>query len=274
MHAEYTVRAAQAGKHVLSEKPMANTPAECRQMIEASRQAQRKLMVAYRVRYEPYNQALIKVARDKEFGPLKVVLSDHGFNIGDPAQWRLKRAMAGGGSLMDIGIYSLNAARYVTGEEPTEVSAMEYTTPNDPRFAEVEETINFQLRFPSGVLANCSSSYGAPFNRIRVVGTNGWAELEPATSYGGLRMRAGTYTKVEERHPPRGRPLREGDGPPLAVRDRQHRAADAGRRGPEGPHGDDGDLRGGQEREDRQALIGQGNCRGGGHREGGQTRRR
>jgi len=202
MHAEYTVRAAQAGKHVLSEKPMATTPAECRQMIEASRQAQRKLMVAYRVRYEPYNQALIKVARDKEFGPLKVVLSDHGFNIGDPAQWRLKRAMAGGGSLMDIGIYSLNAARYVTGEEPTEVSALEYTTPKDPRFAEVEETINFQLRFPSGVLANCTSSYGAPFNRIRAVGTNGWAELEPATSYAGLRMRAGTYTKVEERLQP------------------------------------------------------------------------
>jgi glucose-fructose oxidoreductase len=199
MHAEYTVRAARAGKHVLCEKPMANTPAECQQMIEASRQAQRKLMVAYRVRYEPYNQALIKVVRDKEFGPLKVVLSDHGFNIRDPNQWRLKRAMAGGGSLMDIGIYSLNAARYVTGEEPIEVNAMEYTTPNDPRFAEVEETITFQLRFPSGVLAQCSSSYGAPFNRIRVVGTDGWAELEPATSYGGLRMRAGTYTKVEER---------------------------------------------------------------------------
>jgi predicted dehydrogenase len=202
MHAEYTMRAARAGKHVLCEKPMANTPADCQQMIDESRQAQRKLMVAYRVRYEPYNQALIKVVRDKEFGPLKVVLSDHGFNIGNPGQWRLKRAMAGGGSLMDIGIYSLNAARYVTGEEPVEINAMEYTTPNDPRFAEVEETINFQLRFPSGVLANCSSSYGAPFNRIRVVGTNGWAELDPATSYGGLRMRAGTYAKVEERiHP-------------------------------------------------------------------------
>jgi glucose-fructose oxidoreductase len=202
MHAEYTIRAARAGKHVLSEKPMATTPAECRQMIDAARQAQRKLMVAYRVRYEPFNQALIKVARDKEFGPLKIVLSDHGFNIGDPTQWRLKRAMAGGGSLMDIGIYSLNASRYITGEEPVDVNAMEYTTPNDPRFAEVEETINFQLRFPSGVLANCGSSYGAPFNRIRVVGANGWAELDPATSYSGLRMRAGNYSKVEERMQP------------------------------------------------------------------------
>ena len=202
MHAEYTIRAARAGKHVLCEKPMANTPAECRQMIDASRQADRKLMVAYRARYEPFNQALITSVRDHEFGPLKVVLSEHGFNIGNPDQWRLKRAMAGGGSLMDIGIYSLNAARYVTGEDPTEVTAVQYSTPNDPRFAEVEETINFQLRFPSGVLANCVSSYGAPFNRIRAVGQNGWIELEPATSYSGLRMRAGSRSKIEERMQP------------------------------------------------------------------------
>ena len=108
------------------------------------------------------------------------MLADAGFPIGDPTQWRLKKDMAGGGSLMDIGIYALNASRYLTGEEPVEVSAMEYTTPGDPRFREVEETITFQLRFPSGVLANCTSSYGAPFNRFRVVGTKGWAELEPA----------------------------------------------------------------------------------------------
>jgi glucose-fructose oxidoreductase len=202
MHAEYSVRASRAGKHVLCEKPMANTPGECRQMIDAARQAKRKLMVAYRVRYEPYNQALIKSVREKEFGPLKVVLSEHGFNIGDPTQWRLKKAMAGGGSLMDIGIYSLNAARYVTGEEPVEVSAMLYSTPNDPRFVEVEENITFQLRFPSGVLANCVSSYGAPFNRIRAVSADGWIELEPATSYGGLRMRASTRGRpVDREHP-------------------------------------------------------------------------
>jgi glucose-fructose oxidoreductase len=159
-------------------------------------------MVAYRLHYEPYNQALIKVVRDQEFGPLKVVLADAGFPIGDPTQWRLKRDMAGGGSLMDIGIYALNAARYLSGEEPSEVSAMEYTTPGDPRFREVEETITFQLRFPSGVLANCTSSYGAPFNRFRVVGTKGWAELEPALIYSGLQMRAGTWGRVESREQP------------------------------------------------------------------------
>lgn len=203
MHAEYTIRAHKAGKHVLSEKPMANTPAECEAMIAAARQAGKKLMVAYRCRYEPFNQEMIKMAREQTLGPVKVVVADHGFNIGDPRQWRLNRALAGGGSLMDIGIYSLQAARYVTGEEPTELCAMSYSTPGDERFKEVEETINFQLRFPSGALANCTSSYGfAGQNRYRVIATKGWFELEPATSYTGLRMKVRTATGLEERNLP------------------------------------------------------------------------
>jgi predicted dehydrogenase len=203
MHAEYTVRGLAAGKHVLTEKPMANTPAECQQMIDAARSAVRKLMVAYRCRYEPYNQEAIRMARSRELGPTKVILADHGFNIGDPTQWRLKKDLSGGGSLMDIGIYSLQAARYLSGEEPSAVSAMMYNTPDDSRFREVEETINFQLRFPSGVLANCSSSYGySGQNRYRFVGTEGWLELEPATSYRGLRMRVHRGNVTEERELP------------------------------------------------------------------------
>jgi predicted dehydrogenase len=200
MHAEYTIRAHQAGKHVLSEKPMANTPADCQAMIDAARKANRKLMVAYRCRYEPFNQEMIRMARAKELGPTKVIVADHGFNIGDPKQWRLKKELAGGGSLMDIGIYSLQAARYITGEEPSEVNAVMYNTPGDERFKEVEETINFQLRFPSGALANCTSSYGyAGQNRYRVIGTNGWFELEPATGYSGQRLRIRRGDAVEEK---------------------------------------------------------------------------
>ena len=200
MHAEYTIRAHKAGKHVLCEKPMANTPADCQAMIDAARAASRKLMVAYRVRYEPFNQEMIRMAREQELGPVKVVVADHGFNIGDPKQWRLKKDLAGGGSLMDIGIYSLQAARYVTGEEPVELTALSHTTPGDERFKEVEETINFQLRFPSGALANCTSSYGyAGQNRYRVIATRGWFELEPATSYSGLRMKVRKGNAVEER---------------------------------------------------------------------------
>ena len=205
MHAEYTIRGVQAGKHVLSEKPMANTPGDCQAMIDAARKAGQKLMVAYRCRYEPFNKEMIRMAREQELGPVKVIVADHGFNIGDPTQWRLKKEFAGGGSLMDIGIYSLQAARYVTGEEPVEINAVTYTTPGDVRFKEVEETINFQLRFPSGVLANCTSSYGyAGQNKYRVIATKGWFELEPATSYTGLRMKIRRNNATEDRDlPPR-----------------------------------------------------------------------
>lgn len=198
MHAEYTIRAAKAGKHVLTEKPMANTPDDCRQMIDACRSANRKLMVAYRCRYEPYNMTAIKMVRDGEIGPLKVIVTDHGFNIG-PNEWRLNAKLAGGGSLMDIGIYGLQAARYLSGEEPAEISAQTHSTPGDPRFKEVEETVVFQLRFPSGVLANCSSSYGAGgVNRYRAVGAKGWLDLEPATSYTGLRLRVRKGNATQE----------------------------------------------------------------------------
>jgi glucose-fructose oxidoreductase len=201
MHAEYTIRALKAGKHVLCEKPMANTPAECDQMIAAATAANRKLMVAYRVRYEPYNQAMIRMAREdsEEMGPTRIVLADAGFNIGNPDQWRLRKAMAGGGSLMDVGIYALNAARYLTGEEPVAVNAMMHSTPGDPRFREVEENINFQLEFPSGILANCGSSYGVNFNRFRVFKPRGSFELDPGSSYTGLRMRVFRGGRIEER---------------------------------------------------------------------------
>jgi glucose-fructose oxidoreductase len=200
MHAEYTIRALKAGKHVLCEKPMANTPEECEQMIAAAKAATRKLMVGYRVRYEPFNQALIAYARETaDAGPTRVILADAGFNIGDPKQWRLRKQMAGGGSLMDIGIYALNATRYLTGEEPVAVNAMLHSTPGDPRFVEVEENVTFQLRFPSGILANCTSSYGGNFNRFRVTKPRGSAELDPASSYTGLRMRVFRGGAIEER---------------------------------------------------------------------------
>jgi predicted dehydrogenase len=132
-----------------------------------------------------------------------VILADAGFPIGDPNQWRLRKDLSGGGSLMDIGIYALNAARYISGEEPTEINALMYTTPGDPRFKEVEETVNFQLRFPSGVIANCTSSYGYfPQSRYRAIGTKGWVELDPATWYDGLRMRVSRGDGIEERFLP------------------------------------------------------------------------
>ena len=199
MHAEYTIRGLQAGKHVLCEKPMANSSAECRQMIDAAKKADRKLMIAYRCHYEPYNKEAIRIARAHELGPTQMILADAGFAAGDPAQWRLHKALSGGGSMMDIGIYALNAARYLTGEEPTEVNAMSFTDRNDPRFKEVESNVIFQLRFPSGVIANCSSSYSYFHqSHYRVMGTEARLEMDPATWYSGNRMWIERGNKIEQ----------------------------------------------------------------------------
>ena len=190
LHRVFTERAAKAGKHVMCEKPMATSAADCEAMIAACKKAGRKLMIGYRSRFQAHNIEAIKLIRDGAIGPVRHISTDHGFTIGDPTQWRLKKALSGGGSLMDIGIYSLNAARYLTGEEPVAVNAIESTDRSNPRFKEVEDIINFQLLFPSGATAQCGSAYTANFNRYRITGPKGFIELDPATSYQGQTMRA------------------------------------------------------------------------------------
>ncbi|MEH2213416.1 Gfo/Idh/MocA family protein [Nostoc sp.] len=203
MHREYTVRGAKAGKHILCEKPMATTVEDAQQMIDACKQADRKLMIAYRCQYEPHHRAMIQMIRSKELGTVKVIQADNGQNQGgDLNHWRLKRALAGGGSLPDVGIYCLNATRYLTGEEPIAISAQIFSTPGDPRFKEVEESVTFQLRFPSGILGICSTSYGFhEGRRFRVFGSDAWGQLDPAFSYSGLRMmvsrKSPTYSMAE-----------------------------------------------------------------------------
>jgi len=186
MHAEYTIRAAKAGKHVICEKPMAVSVAECQAMIDACEAANRKLYIGYRLHYEPHNVEAMRLGQENVFGDMKYIHNAFGFRIGDPTQWRLKKALAGGGALMDVGIYALQAARYVTGEEPVEVTAQEYKT--DPvKFAEVDETLTWQLTFPSGCVANCSTSYAARAERLYAAAENGWLELRPAYGYGGIQ---------------------------------------------------------------------------------------
>ena len=190
MHAEYTIRAAQAGKHVLCEKPMATSSADCEKMIAASRKANRKLMIAYRCRLEPTNLRAAQLIRDGCVGKLQVIDTGFGFTIA-PGEWRLNKAMAGGGPMVDVGIYSLQACRYLSGEEPVEVSANWSVIDRDGRFTQVEENLNWIMRFPSGVLATCYTSYGANCgNTYRATGSKGWVELGPAFSYEGIRMRS------------------------------------------------------------------------------------
>uniref|UniRef100_UPI0035CA93B7 Gfo/Idh/MocA family protein n=1 Tax=uncultured Sphingomonas sp. TaxID=158754 RepID=UPI0035CA93B7 len=204
MHAEYTIRAARAGKHVLCEKPMAVSVAECEAMIAACKAADRKLMIGYRCHFEAYNLEAMRLARSGAAGKIRYVRSEHGFVQRDPAKWRLKRALSGGGSLMDMGIYSLQAARYMTGEEPIAVTARESTDRTDPRFHEVEDIIDWTLEFPSGAIASCQSMYSANQNHILLMGDQGRIELEPATRYDGNHMWLGKDAREREVTPPSG----------------------------------------------------------------------
>ena len=163
MHREYVERAAAAVKHVLCEMPMATSSVDARAMVAACDKAAVKLMIAYRIQYETYNRRLMSFVREKTFGRLVGMSAVNVQSAGQNGaqQWRHKRAMSGGGSLPDIGLYCLNTARALTGEEPSEVFAWTYAPPGDPRFAEVEQTVSFQLRFPSNFIAHCFASYGA-----------------------------------------------------------------------------------------------------------------
>lgn len=204
MHADYTIRAAKAGKHVMCEKPMAVSVAECEAMIAACKAAGKKLMIGYRCHFEATNLEAIRLRASGAIGQSKYFRSEHGFVQGDPSRWRLKRALSGGGSLMDIGIYALNASRYMTGEEPIALYAHEVTDRNDPRFHEVEDRIEFELEFPSGVIASCMSMYSANQNHILMVGDRGRIDMEPATRYSGNRLWTGGDGRETAITPPAG----------------------------------------------------------------------
>lgn len=188
MHCEYTQRAARAGKHVLCEKPMAISSAECRSMIDACNAAKVKLMVAYRIQYEPiWNQAF-KIVQSGEIGEIQ---SFHGSFVNQQAKgtWRLDRELGGGGSLMDLGIYPLNAIRYLTKEEPTAFTAVVSTQDKSGRFAEVEQSIEWTMKFASGIIASCGCSYGQTGpNYLNINGNRGQLTLQPGFSYDGVHL--------------------------------------------------------------------------------------
>lgn len=197
MHAEYTIRGLKAGKHVLCEKPMAASVAECEAMIAAATEAKRKLMIAYRLRYEPFNATAIELCRKGAVGKVKTVVASNGQDTKAP-NIRLSKALAGG-PVEDVGIYCLNACRYLTGEEPVEVTAVAHQPKNDPRFREVAESVAFTLRFPSGAIGNCDCSFGVSESRqYRIHGTAGTIVMDSAFAYRGQNLTVGTEGKKVE----------------------------------------------------------------------------
>ena len=187
MHLDFAVRAAKAGKHVYMEKPMAISSEECRTMIAACEEADVKLGMAYRLQFEPHHKEMIRFAREKVFGEVKHIEGGFGFKMGgDLNQWRLKKDL-GGGAMLDVGVYVIQAARYIFGEEPETVSAME--TKTDPeKFAEVDETITWLMKFPSGGTANLFTSFNlSGYNRLTVFAEKGKFGLDPCFGIGGQK---------------------------------------------------------------------------------------
>jgi predicted dehydrogenase len=190
LHHDHAIRVAKAGKHVICEKPMAVNAKEGQEMVDACKAAKVKLLIGYRMHFEPKTVEVIRMRKEGEFGKPKFFQGQSGFVIGDPTQWRLNKALSGGGAMMDIGIYSINGARYMLGEEPIWVTAQE--TKTDPvKFKEgIDETIQFQMGFPSGAVANCLSTYAMNYlDRFYMVGEKGYAEMQPSTGYGPIKGR-------------------------------------------------------------------------------------
>lgn len=199
LHCPQTVKVAKAGKHVICEKPMATTAKEAREMIAACKAANVKLFIGYRMHLEPKTLEIIKMRKDGELGKILFFQGLCGFRIGDPKQWRLNKQLAGGGSMMDIGIYAINGARYMIGEDPIWVTAQETKT-DKVKFKEgVDETITFQFGFPSGATASCLSTYAMNgLDKFYLNGEKGFAEMQPSTGYGPIK---GRTHKGELTHP-------------------------------------------------------------------------
>ncbi len=186
-HLEFTRRAAAAGRHVLCEKPLANTTQECREMVEACRRANVKLMTAYRKYFEASSVALKKLIDSKKLGRLKFIHTAFSFNLPGQQVWHLKRELAGGGSLWDVGVYCVNTVRWLTGLEPEEVAGYSWSADAE-RFREVDESIAFQMKFPGGLFVQASSSFAAAkASFIQIHGDKGWAAVDPFYAYNDER---------------------------------------------------------------------------------------
>lgn len=185
-HREFVLRIAAAGKHVWCEKPMAMNEAECQDMIDACRKNKVQLTIGYRMQHEPNTQQVIKYGKEKTFGAVKFVTASAGFRAGwgKDDHWKMDRSK-GGSPLYDMGVYSLNAARYAVGEEPIAVVAQDLTK-DYTRYPNGDETTLFQLEFPSGALANCMTTFSMNIGSLEISAENGWYRLQPFQAYTGV----------------------------------------------------------------------------------------
>jgi predicted dehydrogenase len=185
LHKEYAVRAAKAGKHVICEKPMAITVKDCDKMIAAFKKSGTMLSIGYRLHFEPHNIKMMELGQKKFYGKIKRLIAKNG--IAEIDGWRLNKELAGGGALMDVGIYCIQAVRYTTGAEPVAVNAKEGRKTAPKKFRDVEQSLAWQMEMPEGLVAECECSYRKEMDILRAEAEKGWFELSPAFAYDGIK---------------------------------------------------------------------------------------
>ncbi len=186
MHAEYTIRAAKTGKHVICEKPMATNLADAKAMLEACEKAKVKLSIGYRLHFEPHNREVMKLGQQEVYGPIEKLNAEFGMKLGE-SPWRYDKKLSGGGPLQDVGVYCIQGVIYTKGKVPVSVTAKYHPVTDKERFKEVEEGMTWQMQFADGSVAECRTSYNQGFNLLRAETPNEWFQLSPAFSYGGIK---------------------------------------------------------------------------------------
>lgn len=186
LHAKYAIAAANAGKHVWCEKPMAMTVRECQSVIDACRQNHVKLSIGYRMQHEPNTQTVIEYAKTKPYGAITSVTAKAAYAGNGGTGWRFVKAM-GGGALYDMGVYSINGLRYAVGQEPVRVLRASQIVKRPELFGDVDETTEFELEFPNGLIGHGFTSVGEPGNELRVSCERGSYFLQPMQAYEGVK---------------------------------------------------------------------------------------
>ena len=186
LHPEFAIRAAKAGKHVISEKPMATSVADCDRMIAACKEAKVQLGIGYRLHYDPYHREMQRIAEAREFGRFTKVSGGFGY-VMRQREHRIIRSLSGGGPLMDVGIYVVHGACMAAGGAPNYVTANEEPKLNPELFNEVEETISFTMEFPKGEKYEGIASFNRGANQLKLEGGKGWMDISPAFSYRNLK---------------------------------------------------------------------------------------
>jgi glucose-fructose oxidoreductase len=185
LHAEHAIKVAQAGKHVICEKPMANSVVDCEAMMAACQKANVKLSIGYRLQFDPNHIELDRLAREKDFGTLDRLSGEYSWTFMERA-WRIEKSLSGGGPLMDVGIYVIQAACRAATAQPVAITARELPKTRPELFNEVEETIEWTMEFPGGVTCQASSSYNRNNDFFLAQGEKGWFRLGPAYGYSGI----------------------------------------------------------------------------------------